>query len=56
METYITICKIGSRWELLHPAGSADNLCDNLEGWNGVGGGREVQEGQDISIRVAGSY
>ena len=25
-------------------------LCDNLEGWNGVGGGREVQEGEDMCI------
>ena len=23
-------------------------LCDNLEGWAGVGGEREVQEGEDI--------
>ena len=23
-------------------------LCDNLEGWEGVGGGREVQKGGDI--------
>ena len=25
-------------------------LCDNLEGQDGVGGGREVQEGGDICI------
>ena len=25
-------------------------LCDNLEGWDRVGGGREVQEGGDICI------
>ena len=25
-------------------------LCDNLEGWDGVGIGREVQEGGDICI------
>ena len=25
-------------------------LCDNLEGCDGVGGGREVQEGEDICI------
>ena len=30
-------------------------LCDNLEGWDGVGGGREVQEGGDISLRTADS-
>ena len=30
-------------------------LCDNLEGWDGVGGGREVQEGGDISVPMADS-
>ena len=25
-------------------------LCDNLEGWDEVGGGREVQEGGDVCI------
>ena len=30
-------------------------LCDNLEEWNGVGGGREVQEGEDIFIPVTDS-
>ena len=28
-------------------------LCDNLEGWDGLGGGKEVQEGGDIRIPVA---
>ena len=28
-------------------------LCDNLEGWDRVGGGREVQEGGDICILMA---
>ena len=28
---------------------------DNLEGWDGVGGGREVEEGGDICIPVADS-
>jgi len=28
-------------------------LYDNLEGWDRVGGGREVQEGGDIYIPVA---
>ena len=26
---------------------------DNLEGWDGVGGGREVQEGRDICKPMA---
>ena len=30
-------------------------LCDNLEGWDGVGDGKEVQEGGDICIPVADS-
>ena len=30
-------------------------LCDNLEGWNGKGGGREVQEGGDMCIPIADS-
>ena len=30
-------------------------LCDNLEGWDRVGGGREVQEGVDICISMADS-
>ena len=30
-------------------------LCDNEEGWDGVGGGREVQEGGDVYIPMADS-
>ena len=30
-------------------------LCDNLEGWFGVGGGREAQESGDICIPMADS-
>ena len=45
METYITRCKINSQTEStvwfkeLKPG-----LCNNLEGWGGEGGGREVPE------------
>ena len=28
-------------------------LCDNLEKWDGMGGGREVQEGGDMASLVA---
>ena len=28
-------------------------ICDDLDGWDG--GGREVQEGGDICIQIAGS-
>ena len=31
-------------------------LCLNLEGWDGVGGGREVQEGRDMCIFMADSH
>ena len=31
-------------------------LCDNLEGWNGEGDGREVQNGEVVCIPVTGSY
>ena len=30
-------------------------LCDNLEGWDGVGGGREAQEGGDMYITMTDS-
>ena len=30
-------------------------LCDNLEEWDGVGGGREVQERGNICIPMADS-
>ena len=41
---------------LLHDAGSLDLvLCDNLEGWDGIGDGREVQEGGDRCIPMADS-
>ena len=46
MEIYITICKIDSQWEIvvwlreLKP-----ELSNNLEGWDGRGGGKDVQVG-----------
>ena len=30
-------------------------ICDNLEGWDELTGGRECQEGQDICISMADS-
>ena len=30
-------------------------FCDKLEGWDGVGGRREVQEGEDTCIPMADS-
>ena len=36
---------------VLYDTGSSKPvLCDNLEGWDGVGGRREVLEGGDICI------
>ena len=31
-------------------------LCNNLEGWDGEGGGSEGQEGGDICIPMADSF
>ena len=30
-------------------------LCDNLEGWDGAGGGREAQKGGDMYITMTDS-
>ena len=51
METYITICKIHSQREFAvclrkHKQG----LCIKLEGWDGEGDGRELQEEGVICI------
>ena len=56
METYITICKIDSQREFavwLRKLKQAP--CINLEGWDGEGGGREVQKGGDICIPMTDS-
>ena len=51
METYITICKIDSQWELAVLLRKLkQGLCINPEGWNGEQDGREVQKGGDICI------
>ena len=56
METYITICKIDSQREFAVWLGKLrQGLCINLEGWNGVGDGREVQKGEDNCIPMADS-
>ena len=54
METCITICKIDSQWEFaICLREHKQELCNNLGGWNGVGDGREVQEGGDIWLIYA---
>ena len=56
METYITICKIDNEREFgVWLRKLKQGLCINLEGWDGEGDGREVQEGRDICIHVADS-
>ena len=57
METYTSpYVKETASGNLLYDAGSSNLvLCDNLEGWDGEGGEREVQEGGDIGIPMADS-
>ena len=56
METYITICKLDSQWEFaVWLRKLKHGLCVKLEGWDGEGDGREVQEGGDIDIPMADS-
>ena len=53
METYITICKIDSQWEFaVWLRELKQGLYINLEGWDGEGDGREVQEGGDMYTYV----
>ena len=57
METYITICKLHSQWEFaVWLRKLKQGLCINLEGWDGVEDGREVQKGRDICIPMADSH
>ena len=49
---YTNICKQTASGNLLCDSG----LYDSLEGWECLGGGREVQEGGDISSPMAKSY
>ena len=54
METYNTICKIESQWEFAEWLRELkQGLCNNLEGWDGVEDGREVQEGRKIGVPMA---
>ena len=54
METYITICKIDNQQEFaVQLRKLKQGLCINLERWDGVGDGREVQKGGDICIPMA---
>ena len=56
METYITICKIDSQREFAVWLRKLEQgICVYLEGWDGVGDGREVQKGGDVCTPMAGS-
>ena len=56
METCNTICKIESQLEFaVWLRKLKQGLCINLEGWDGVEDGREVQKGGDICIPMADS-
>ena len=55
-DIYITICKIDSQREFPEWLRKLkQGLCINLEGWEGEGDGREVQEGGDICTPLADS-
>ena len=56
METYIAICKIDSQGEFAVWLRELKlRLCNNLEGRDGEGGRKEVQEGGHICISMADS-
>ena len=56
METYITMCKIDGQQEFaIWLRKIIQGLCINLQGWEGVGDGREVQKGGDVCIPMADS-
>ena len=56
MEIYITICKIDSQWEFaLWLRKLRQGLCINLEGLDGEGDVRKVEERGDICIPMANS-
>ena len=57
MEIYNTMCKIDSQWEFaVWLRELKQGLCDNLEGRDGEGDGREVWEGGDMGVSMADSY
>ena len=56
METYIIMCKIDSQREFAVCLRKLNQgLCINLDGWDGEGDGREVQNRGDICIPMADS-
>ena len=56
METYMTICEIDSQWEFaVWLRKLKQGLCINLQGWDGVGDGREVGKGGGICVPMSDS-
>ena len=56
METYISMCKVDGQQEFaVWLRKLKQGFCVNLEGWDGEGYGRGVQEGGDIGILMADS-
>ena len=56
MEIYITVRKTDSQREFAVWLRKLNQgLCINLEGWDGEGGGKEVEKGGDICIPLADS-
>ena len=56
METYITVCEIDCQREFaVWLQKLKQELCINLEGWDGEGDGRQLQKGGDICILMADS-
>ena len=55
-ETYITLCQIDSQWEfVIWLRELKPGLISNLEGWDGEGGGRDIQVGGDMGKPMADS-
>ena len=55
METYITMCKIDSQWELDVWLRYSNRGSASAQKGDGKGNGREVQNGGDICIPMADS-
>ena len=56
MKINIIICKVDSQWEFaVWLRELKQGFCDNLEGWNGEGDGKEVQEEGDMGVPMADS-
>ena len=54
---YTIICKKNRQWKFAGRLREPKlRLCDNLERWDAVGDGREVQKGGDICIPLTDSW